>query len=132
MIVTSATARAGLRIADLPVGRALPVLDAVVVVIAVEAARGDERVACRLRVAGFVGGAALQVGGCAVPLPTCFEARCGLALHGTLQTRVAPGLTAVHRHFHARDATAAGPCQAADRIKAGACQVLSRRGPRDH
>jgi hypothetical protein len=51
-IAARRTARANLcvasGIANFPVGLDLPVLDAVVVVVAVEAARGDERVACRL------------------------------------------------------------------------------------
>src|SRR5215470_509614 len=71
------------------------------------AAGSDELRAGRLRVAGFVPGAAKQDDGLAVPAPGHGEAREGLRMDRPLQRRLRPALAAIGRDHDLGDAAGA-------------------------
>src|SRR5712671_1683604 len=93
---------------DLPVAGYPPARDAVVVLVGERekirnrllgfAPHGHELGASRLRVAGFVPGAALQDRGTAVPAPGRAEAGKSLGVHRLLERRLRPRLPAIGRN----------------------------------
>src|SRR5258708_769406 len=99
-IASNATQRAkrsSKHIARLPGLIDLPAGDRVIVVVAAQAPLGDELRARRLHHAGVVGGAALQHGGTAVPLPGRAEACQRLRQDRVLQGRRREALPAIGR-----------------------------------
>src|SRR4029450_1282536 len=73
----------------------LPRLDGVVVVGDIDAMRGHQGVARRLERTRITGGAALQHGWSAVPLPCHAEARQCFGQHRGGQRRLSPGLPTI-------------------------------------
>src|SRR5258705_5954410 len=103
--------RLSVNIAGLPHLVNAPACDGVVVVDPTQAALGRELRTRRLHHAGVVGGATLQHGGTAVPLPRCAEAHGRLWQDRALQSRRRPASSAVGRHFDLPDAAVARPGQ---------------------
>src|SRR6267142_2027068 len=118
-------------IASLPLLVNAPACDGVVVVDATQAALVGELRTRWLHHARVVGGATLQHGGTAVPLPRCAEAHRRLWQDRALQSRRRPALSAVSRHFDLPDAAVARPGQAGDLVESRSPQRESRRRTRD-
>src|SRR6516225_3414093 len=108
-----------------------PACDGVVVVDPTKAALVDELRARWLHHARVVGGATLQHGGTAVPLPRCAEAHGRLWQDRALQSRRRPAPSAVSRHFDLPDAAIARPGQPGNLVESGSPQHESRRRTRD-
>src|SRR5438477_1794674 len=89
------TADLHIRIGRLPLVVDLPGLDGVKVVLAAQAAIGNELRARGLHHAGVVGGAALQLRRAAVPLPSGAEARERLRQHRIVEHRRRPAFSPV-------------------------------------
>src|SRR5712675_2547789 len=96
----------------------LPTRDGVVVIVAAQPALGDKLRARGLHHAGVVGGAALQHGGAAVPLPGGAETRQRLGQDRLLQGRGREALPAIGRDLDLPDAAIAGPGQPRDFVEA--------------
>src|SRR5256714_11743114 len=95
------------------------------------AALGDELRAGRLRVAGFIPGAALQHCRATIPAPGNAKARERFAQYGLLQRRLRPALAAVGRYHHFGDPAVARIGDAGNLVKAGPLEFESRRGMGD-
>src|ERR1700730_12999662 len=110
--------RSSKHIARLPGLIDLPAGDGIVVVVAAQASLGDELRARGLHHAGVVGGAALQHGGTAVPLPGGAEAGQRLGQDRLLQGRWREALPAVGRDLDLPDAAIAGPGESGNLVEA--------------
>src|SRR5262249_10475578 len=105
----SSNALRAIPIGDLAVRGDLPHLDGVVVIIGVDAARGDELRERMLHVSGFVRAARRDERLAAVPSPRPAEARVRAPQHRGLQLRDRPRGAAVDRHFDFGDRAASAP-----------------------
>src|ERR1700730_4792073 len=123
--------RSSKHIARLPGLIDLPAGDGIVVVVAAQAPIGDELRARGLHHAGVVGGAALQHGGTAVPLPGGAEAGQRLGQDRVLQGRWCEALPAIGRDLDLPDAAVAGPGQARNLVKARTLEGQAGRWPGD-
>src|SRR3977135_3846880 len=118
-------------IAGLPLLVDAPACDGVVVVDPTQAALVGELRARWLHHARVVGGATLQHGGTAVPLPRCAEAHGRLWQDRALQSRRRPASSAVGRHVDLPDAAVARPGEPGNFVESGSHQRQSRRRTRD-
>ena len=104
-----------------------PALDRIVVIDCPRRPRSAMNCrARRLHHAGVVGGAALQHGRTAVPLPRRAEAHRRLRQDRALQRRRRPALAAVGRDLDLADAAVARPGEAGDLVEARALQREAR------
>src|SRR6185312_16167503 len=118
-------------IASLPLLVDAPACDGVVVVDPTQAALVAELRARWLHHARVVGGATLQHGGTAIPLPRCAEARGRLWQNRALQRSLRPASSAVSRHVDLPDAAVARPGQSGNLVESRFPQRESRRRTRD-
>src|SRR6266436_650069 len=106
-------------IGHLAVSRDAPGPDRVVMVSVIVAANREQLSQRRLDITGFIGGAALNDGRSAVPMPGKPEAGQRPRQHRFLQLRWLPALAVIDRDIDASDLAAAAPGDAADLMKSG-------------
>src|SRR5262245_1274367 len=131
---TMTTTASGLddRIGHLPVRAHRPGEDRIVMLDeAGQCPRPADLLNRRLHVAGRVDGAALDLGGRAVPRPRQPELRQALLEHRLGQVSLSPVPAAVHRHIDGPDLAAAGPRESNDLVRPGPRQSHPAGGPSD-
>src|SRR6266542_7146057 len=96
-----------------------------------ESSNGDQLLSRRLHVTSFIRAARLQRRFAALPPPRQRKAGRRFREHRSVEAGIRPGVAAVRRDFDPRDATAAGPRQTGDLIRAAAVQDLFARRARD-
>src|SRR5713226_270787 len=121
-----------LSIAHRPVGRYLPDLDGIVVIVRIHPTSLNQGCKGRLHVAGLINAARLQSGGLPIPIPGEPESGERDSQPRLVDARVLPGFSVVGGNLDALDATATRPGESGDLVHAGTRELLSAGRERDH